>query len=237
MTRAALNGQRLRDHHAAGLRHVLDAAAAQPHGRLTADLGPLPIGMAWTDLYEPEGLERFFAADPEDLEAFPAGGGTGPASVSRAMQIPEARAAIKDAVTAGIVAGFEYDLRRRQGHPPLRAPDPLPDGNPGHDPTRVPPVPAAVRLAIDYDSDQPDVLFTWRPGRIIQRKNNTSHHGQVTGDMRGLGCLFCCAWASVSGRCSPSGFDLRGKVRRWRPGTCSRGRAGAAAGLPRDRAR
>ena len=63
VTRAALDGQPVRDHHAAGLRHVLDESADQPHGRLTADLGPLPAGMDWTDLYEPEGLERFLDAD------------------------------------------------------------------------------------------------------------------------------------------------------------------------------
>ncbi len=63
VTTAALDGQRVQDHHAAGLRHVLDASAAEPHGRLTADLGPLPAGMAWADLYEPEGLKRFLDDD------------------------------------------------------------------------------------------------------------------------------------------------------------------------------
>lgn len=63
VSRAALDGHLVRDHHAVGLRHVLHESAAHPHGQLTADLGPLPDGMAWTDLYEPEGLERLLEAD------------------------------------------------------------------------------------------------------------------------------------------------------------------------------
>ena len=63
VTRAALDGHPVRDHHAAGLRRVLHESAAQPHGRLTADLGPLPADMNWTNLYEPEGLTRFLDAD------------------------------------------------------------------------------------------------------------------------------------------------------------------------------
>jgi hypothetical protein len=77
------------------------------------------------------------------------------------MRIPEARAAIRDAVTARIVAGFEYDLRERQGQYPSGELGPAVGRNPGHDATRVPPVQAA-RLTIDYDSNRPDVLFTWK---------------------------------------------------------------------------
>jgi hypothetical protein len=77
------------------------------------------------------------------------------------MRIPEARAAIRDAVTARIVAGFEYDLRERQGQARSTELGTAVGRNPGHDPTRVPPV-AVARLTIDYDSDRPDVLFTWK---------------------------------------------------------------------------
>lgn len=77
------------------------------------------------------------------------------------MRIPEARAAIRDAVTARIVAGFQYDLRKRQEQYPPGDLGSAVDRNPGHDATRVPPVPAA-RLKIGYDSDCPDVLFTWK---------------------------------------------------------------------------
>lgn len=48
----------VRDRHAAGLRAVLDGGADYAD-RLTADLGPLPTGMAWTDLSDPTTLERF----------------------------------------------------------------------------------------------------------------------------------------------------------------------------------
>ncbi|MGH3250182.1 MAG: hypothetical protein ACRDOI_28830 [Trebonia sp.] len=71
------------------------------------------------------------------------------------MRIPEAREAITHAVSARIVAGFEYDLRERQGQYPSGKPGSAADRNPGHDATRVPPVQAA-RLKIDYDSDRPD---------------------------------------------------------------------------------
>ena len=77
------------------------------------------------------------------------------------MRIPEARAAIRDAVTARIVAGFEYDLRERQEQYLPGKRSPAAARNPGHDPARVPPVQAA-RLTIDYDSDRPDVVFTWK---------------------------------------------------------------------------
>jgi hypothetical protein len=77
------------------------------------------------------------------------------------MRIPEARAVIRDAVTARIVAGFEYDLRDRQGQYPSGELGSAASRNPGHDATRVPPVQAA-RLKIDYDSDRPDVIFTWK---------------------------------------------------------------------------
>jgi hypothetical protein len=59
---AAGDGQRVQDHHAAGLSRVLEEAAAQPDGSLAADMGPLPAGMAWTDLYRHEELDRFAAA-------------------------------------------------------------------------------------------------------------------------------------------------------------------------------
>jgi len=62
VTSAAVDGQRVQDHHAAGLSRVLREAAAQPGGSLAADMGPLPAGMAWTDLYGHEELERFVAA-------------------------------------------------------------------------------------------------------------------------------------------------------------------------------
>jgi hypothetical protein len=87
--------------------------------------------------------------------------GARPTSIIRAMRIPEARVAIREAVTARIVAGFEYDLRERQERHPSRGLGSAVGRNPGHDATRVPAVPAA-RLEIDYDSDRPDVFFTWK---------------------------------------------------------------------------
>lgn len=62
VTSAAVDGQRVQDHHAAGLSRVLQEAAAQPDGSLAADMGPLPPGMTWTDLYKHEELGRFVAA-------------------------------------------------------------------------------------------------------------------------------------------------------------------------------
>lgn len=61
VTSTAADGQRVQDHHAAGFSRVLEEAAAQPDSGLAADMGPLPAGMAWTDLYGHDGLERFAA--------------------------------------------------------------------------------------------------------------------------------------------------------------------------------
>ncbi|MEV6956110.1 hypothetical protein [Streptomyces sp. NPDC051183] len=60
---AALEGGRVREHHAAGLRAALSGTSDEHAQRLVAELGPLPSGQAWIDLYDDEGLERFLDHD------------------------------------------------------------------------------------------------------------------------------------------------------------------------------
>jgi hypothetical protein len=124
-------------------------------------LAPVRAQVRWEDYQRGDSAGNSPGVTSPGTEAPPARRGARPTAVIRAMRIPEARAAISDAVTARIVAGFEHDLRQRQGRNPSRELDSAADRNPGHDATRVPPVPAA-RLTIDYDSDRPEVLFTWK---------------------------------------------------------------------------
>ncbi|MEU1824186.1 hypothetical protein ABZ502_17385 [Streptomyces abikoensis] len=53
----------VRDHHAAGLRRAFAMSSGEESERIVADLGPLPFGMAWFDLFEREGLEEFLDSD------------------------------------------------------------------------------------------------------------------------------------------------------------------------------
>lgn len=79
------------------------------------------------------------------------------------MRMPEARAAIGQAVTSAMKANFEYEARSIRGSgyvpgPPAFGfgPDPA-----GHDASRVPAVPEPL-LDIRYDSDEAGVIFTWK---------------------------------------------------------------------------
>jgi len=79
------------------------------------------------------------------------------------MKMAEARAAIGDAVSAAITASFRRDLQESLdvGHAPGRPSVMCGDYAPGHDASRVPPVPRAM-LRIDHGATRPDVTFTWK---------------------------------------------------------------------------
>lgn len=75
----------------------------------------------------------------------------------------EAREAISEAISAAIVASFQRDLQFWASHGRVPGPPSVADGEyaPGHDASRVPPVPA-TRLDIDRDGESPYVVFTWK---------------------------------------------------------------------------
>ncbi|MGW3308167.1 hypothetical protein ACWDG9_16455 [Streptomyces sp. NPDC001073] len=53
----------IRELHVAGLRRALAPASDDEAERLVTDLGSLPEGLAWIDLYDADGLDRFLRAD------------------------------------------------------------------------------------------------------------------------------------------------------------------------------
>src|SRR5947209_6424863 len=78
------------------------------------------------------------------------------------MRMDEARTAIATTVAAAITRAFTLAHSTQPGGyvPPAPA---VRVGNhaPGHDASRVPPVPA-VQVRIDRDSSAPGVVFTWK---------------------------------------------------------------------------
>ncbi|MEU5476677.1 hypothetical protein [Streptomyces mirabilis] len=62
---AGSDGGSVHERHGAGLRRALAAASDEESERLVSDVGPLPNGVAWIDLYDAAGLDRFFSADNE----------------------------------------------------------------------------------------------------------------------------------------------------------------------------
>jgi hypothetical protein len=77
------------------------------------------------------------------------------------MQMAEARAVIGDAVSAAIAESFARDLQERDDCAPSLPRFAGGEFAPGHDASRVPPVPRA-QLRIDRDSSTPGVIFTWK---------------------------------------------------------------------------
>lgn len=76
--------------------------------------------------------------------------------------MPEARAAISAAVTGAITRSFEHHAREWQAGR-IRWPKAAPDGPPGRDPARVPPVPEPL-LDIRYDAG-PAAALSWEAWR------------------------------------------------------------------------
>ena len=57
------NSGSVHERHVAGLRRALATASGDEAERLVTDLGPLPEGLAWIDLYDADGLDRFLRAN------------------------------------------------------------------------------------------------------------------------------------------------------------------------------